>query len=480
MPGPRLSKSIARWVAVQPPRRANPLRRAIRSGYLLAILVAVAWLAWTAAVGNRTIYRAGPLAGVHQSFENQCHLCHQQNWQGLSRLAALDNSHTSTPNAACQSCHPSSAHVDHVLAAAHQCADCHREHRGAERLVRVDEQFCVECHGRQGTDQTPPRNFAREVPGFASHPQFAVFRSEDDEPPGAEHLVHTVAEIAQVEGNNHWADKAQLRFNHRAHMHPDGVLLPRNAADGETEQQREKLECKSCHQPDAERRYMRPIRYEEHCRRCHALEWTVEHGENESKQMTTLKLPHREPELVRGAIRQQLAQLVSAISDVRGQNGGATSNAVIEELLSTPGLPQPRPVLEGELAWVNQQLQRAEHAVFGHEAKGGCRFCHTVTHENAQWQIVPPAVPDRWLLHSRFDHQRHRTVSSCEHCHTVSASTSTVDILLPKIEVCQACHRPADGRGGGGARTDCVECHDYHGRQNEHTAKHASDSASRE
>jgi hypothetical protein len=40
--------------------------------------------------------------------------------------------------------------------------------------------------------------------------------------------------------------------------------------------------------------------------------------------------------------------------------------------------------------------------------------------------------------------------------------------LIPNRQVCLECHRPAAGSGSnakGGARFDCIECHQYHGTE---------------
>jgi predicted CXXCH cytochrome family protein len=76
--------------------------------------------------------------------------------------------------------------------------------------------------------------------------------------------------------------------------------------------------------------------------------------------------------------------------------------------------------------------------------------------------VAPTAIPTRWLPHSVFDHGTHRTLT-CTECHSKAAkSTDTVDVLMPEVKVCRACHSAA-----GGARTSCVECHLYHDKSQE-------------
>jgi hypothetical protein len=91
-----------------------------------------------------------------------------------------------------------------------------------------------------------------------------------------------------------------------------------------------------------------------------------------------------------------------------------------------------------------------------------CPYCHTVEKADPLPRIVPPKIPVRWLLHSSFDHRAHRPLA-CLACHVeAKKSTDTADVLLPKMVVCQECHRE-----GGGARAGCVECHLYHDRSKE-------------
>src|SRR5262249_52353867 len=69
-----------------------------------------------------------------------------------------------------------------------------------------------------------------------------------------------------------------------------------------------------------------------------------------------------------------------------------------------------------------------------------------------------------------FSHASHRAVA-CWECHpradprATDTSTQSKDVLVPGIDTCLKCHSPRQGSGAdatGGARTDCVECHQYH------------------
>jgi hypothetical protein len=136
---------------------------------------------------------------------------------------------------------------------------------------------------------------------------------------------------------------------------------------------------------------------------------------------------------------------------------------------------------------------RGEQMLFGREALGGCRLCHVVTGSSgeqqggtfsSEWEIVKPNIPERWMSRSRFSHDSHRFVS-CTACHyqdsasgpsrSVFESVDTSDVLMPSIAACRTCH--ADhatvplagvGRSSRGAASRCVDCHQYHHRENEH------------
>src|SRR5207244_802719 len=78
-----------------------------------------------------------------------------------------------------------------------------------------------------------------DVRSFAFHPEFKLWREGQPADPGT------------------------VRFSHAAHLAAEGV----RALGGKSV----KLDCASCHQPDADRRYMKSVNYEAHCAKCHPL-----------------------------------------------------------------------------------------------------------------------------------------------------------------------------------------------------------------
>lgn len=376
------------------------------------------WLALVAAlVVSLTIYLwrgnsafwSGPVSDVHASFAMDCNKCHTESWQPALRLAALDSGRHSVPNAACEACHQAGDHHPRLGETELACAACHQEHRADHPLTALADSQCVRCHGDLAAGSAEPLKFAASIHNFADHPEFTA-RS----------------------------DTGGVAFNHAVHLAPAGVL--------DAQRETVHLACADCHVAQPDGRYMAPINYEQHCQSCHPL----------SVDQLGI-VPHESPELVRGTLRERIAGLQLENTPEQPADG--------RPLLRV--LPKPAELTPAQEKSAAELRAAADHALFGLEAKGGCRYCHQVEIQNGAWQIVsgsPTAagaamIPDRWLTHAKFHHEQHRTIA-CEECHTVAASTKTTDVLLPSIDTCRKCH-------GTSAATmtvssDCVTCHDYH------------------
>jgi hypothetical protein len=92
---------------------------------------------------------------------------------------------------------------------------------------------------------------------------------------------------------------------------------------------------------------------------------------------------------------------------------------------------------------------------------------------------VPTNVPEFWYKQAKFNHAAHRMLE-CRGCHNVEKSTTADAVAIPNIENCRQCHGPAistpEGPRGG-ARADCVECHQYHNGDHPRTGKGAKERA---
>ncbi len=453
---PRTSKSLSSRIAPGLPLREGWMRRWRRWASWGLAGLAACWLLWETGSGNDRVYHAGTVSKSHQFIANDCARCHQTSWQSLRRLVTFNNSATSTPDEACIACHQGAPHNDHPAAQMMHCAHCHREHHGQEALAAVDDRFCTTCHANLGAGSAKPVDFAAHIDSFTEHPEFALFR---DDVPAADdgvsrHGVHRIAMRDTSTATAPWKDRTNLRFNHHKHLQPAdprGLPTPALHAGGVEIQPAgfEQLDCESCHAPDTAGQYFRPIDFEQNCRRCHPLEYdaTLQIGD---------ALPHRDPQLVRDVLRSRLAERFQELQRTAPQVTSSSDSA-----RTIPGVAAPRPLREGELAWVNERLAIAEHVVFGREAKGGCRFCHTLEETSTGLSVAPTDIPERWQPHARFNHERHRLLE-CTACHDrTRASITSADILIPHIAACRACHG-AESNQSGAASDRCVECHDYH------------------
>ena len=400
--------------------------------------------------GGNTVFQAAPVASVHSSFGTNCASCHDQSWAPAKRLTTLSDEHHSVSDDTCAKCHSAGPHAPFTLAEP-ACAACHQEHRSEKRLTDVADGACIRCHQDLTSTANAAASFSPKIrqfeAGTSGHPEFALLRSSV-ETIGPRHGVRTVAKyIDAADGRGKWVDRGVLKFNHRVHLDPAGVLNP--------DRKRTVMSCSSCHQSEHDGGYMKPIQYELHCASCHPLPLSGPFSE-------PTKLPHSSVEEVRGVIRERLARVIErALRD----------NPVVESHL--PRLPVPAWLSADQEQQLAAQMEIADHAVFGLEAKGMCRHCHHIDQRDGQWHVAVSnptvaddvtsgdMVPSRWMAHARFNHKSHRAVE-CAACHTAVESSETADILMPSINVCLACHGEGASTSSNHISADCVLCHTYH------------------
>jgi hypothetical protein len=439
-------KTLPRWIALDYFRRLRPLRGRRKWVTLAFFLSAGALAAWSVQPGHHWAHQAGPLSTAHAMFSDDCTRCHTISFQPLVRLVSGDAHARSTPDAACLQCHDGAVHHE-MQAHTFHCAECHREHRGKPALAEVANGRCTTCH--QDLRKDHPHTLFRDVADFAgNHPEFA--------------------RIARAE-----KDTTKLRFNHRYHLELDLQALREKGAQG-LAGYGDKLECVACHRPDAERRTMLPINYDRHCAQCHTL-WVPLAGQFQDPQAAKAAdefrrrpAPHKEPATVRAELRERLLAFVRDNPVALGRDAG-TKPAVLGR---TPA--------EKEWFWAKSQLQKAEDFLFTQQqlpraeqllwnGGGGCQHCHLEKGSRGPGGLpeyeptgIPKDAPRRWFEHSIFRHDAHRMLG-CVECHAqANRSEATGDLLLPAIATCHRCHTPK-----AGARTDCVECHQYHDRKKE-------------
>jgi hypothetical protein len=598
----QLSRDFSSRVEVNFHRHPNVFRRWMWVVSLALGTAAAGGLIWNAKYGRPEIYSGGRLSDNHRMFENRCEVCHRP-WSGpLERLASLgqDAHASSASDEQCLVCHAGPGHffsggsnlpweekstVAHLSQSHFQsCAACHREHHGAAELRQIAGASCVECHAdledsrvmaSQLESLTFQRRGAVKIEDFSGHPEFAMHELRTL-PPGASdggstgipasHGARSVLDYFQRpdEVAARWQDRGRLRFNHALHLRDAGVVDSR----GETHVLREN--CSSCHEPDEDRRYMRPIRYDKHCSSCHPLvfdpglvqdergeifslewesggsgrglirsrvdserTWGLEELRGASGRFRLLTAPHGRPVEVRGYLTDVYA------GELLG--GGGFSGSVVGGSVDVirPGRAnsgEGAQISPADRQRISAQVSKAEELVqssnfprgTGEEipglfrslgwlqGSGGCRYCHETDDGGLLGELdgelfvagaapLPairrPRLPERWYVHSEFNHDSHRMMT-CTDCHSgvgvdrspanagvgvraglgagldipsIFESRSTGDVLMPRLESCRQCHaeEPSAGVGLKNAGTECVTCHKYHQRQFEVERHHS-------
>lgn len=429
----RTTRSIAKRIDLGYFKREHPFRRAKRNFSILAALLAAAWPATLAFKDDETIYSGGPMSVRHSQVADSCRDCHRgdfaQRWLHPDRWQAdmdLD----------CLRCHPGPAHhlnqtgfLRGQMAAS--CSVCHQEHHGRPELSELKSEHCTQCHADlKRTAIAEPHSTRCLIKG--DHPFDVQITSFETDHPDFQLMVK------HAEGKA--ADPTKLAFNHYEHLVPDTdakrkafqeLLQPMSTRPGVGPGRVRgtlNLQCAFCHQPSGDGAYLKPVRYEQHCRECHPL--AVEIGDEAAR------VPHEAPDVVRHFLRSRFAAVLPEGEDLAikvfetestlydADPSACSKCHTLDMSDASPDLP---PVLEDTGIHRNRR---------GHEYEG---------------------EPRRWLVHSRFDHNAHRELR-CTQCHTATEqSRKTSDLLIPAMWLCKQCHSAQ-----GGARTTCVECHGFH------------------
>jgi hypothetical protein len=142
--------------------------------------------------------------------------------------------------------------------------------------------------------------------------------------------------------------------------------------------------------------------------------------------------------------------------------------------------------LPGTPADIDAKVAAAERYL---RETNACAKCHQLKMPDpspadfALPDVEPANIPQVWLRHARFDHAAHRHMS-CADCHAQAyppqgsgdppSPTPDQDVvMIAGRDVCLKCHSPGPAISApradrfasgapGGARFDCVECHQYH------------------
>jgi hypothetical protein len=436
-------KSLPPWEELDYHRRRRRLRVARLWVTLTCSLLAGGFVAWSAWPGNHAVHQASGLAVAHASFNQDCARCHDVAFQPVARLVSGDAAR-SVSNETCNSCHHGADHNPQQHFAP-DCVSCHREHRGKPVLSHVADAHCTDCHADLHRKDGQAPTVARVTAFATDHPEFAAAA------PGR-------------------LDESRLRFNHKFHLELDLKALREQGRNG-LDKYNDRLDCAACHQPDAARRYMQPIKYDKHCATCHTLSVQVAGRFDDPAANAALEAfrkqpaPHAEPPMVRAVLRERLVELVRRHPVVPAAPKPPDPTRFI------PG--QARALTESEWTWVKGRAGAAEEILFAEKelprlegrTESQCVHCHLTRpgpRSDGLPIYEPTRVPDRWMPKSVFRHDAHRMLD-CAQCHGQAlTSLHARDVLMPNRAACVQCHHPA-----GGARTDCFECHQYHDRKAE-------------
>lgn len=428
----RDQKSLPEWIEPDYFRRLRPLRRIRRWAIWVALFITVSVMAFAFGPRTRFWFQSRPVSTAHAMFNERCEACHVESFQTAARLVSFSRDVRSVHDETCQACHAGAPHHAGQSGDPH-CVACHTEHRGQPVLARVSDQDCTQCHANLSARTGQTYSITNAVTSFESnHPEFGGTGGAPSDP-------------------------GTVRFNHKKHLE----LTVKNVQGIDKDLLTRATQCAFCHEPDGNGRYMKPINYESHCKTCHPLGVSITGGvpaaaSTAAEAFRRTPALHKDPMLVRAELRERLVQMLSEYPALASSAPAAATERPI------PGSSGSAPAGEDDAPWVRAQLDHNESLLF--DGAGGCRYCHQVKTPRLRRQLPvyePSHIPARWLTKSVFAHQPHRLLA-CTECHDVKKSEQARDVNLPTMDSCRQCHRPT-----AGARTDCAECHRYHGSERE-------------
>lgn len=389
--------------------------------YLRTLVPSVSDAAWN----------SGELTAGHRYFSSDCNTCHQRAFRSVR-------------NSACLACHKDQPHhVDLAVQALprlteSRCASCHREHNGARALIQSNDRPCLDCHRR--IEEIAAKFKVAEVSGsFADgHPEFRatlVTAATDGAP--VKHRVRMDRPEALKERSN-------LYFPHQLHLDRYGLLV-RERRGGRSTEGKVVLSCASCHRPEPGGGRMAPIRFEQHCHRCHQLNFEMDDPERE--------VPH-------GNVRAVLKALKGYYALRTLEQAYPEPSAVEAPQRQRPGRESDVPVRREGIARASDQAQQVTRELFQFQA---CAKCHKVDLKESRASvgvdIAPVRIAQSWFPGARFNHGKHQTVV-CGHCHRAARSEESEDVLVEGIDTCRECHGGPKSKGK--VASTCISCHAFH------------------
>jgi len=385
-------------------------------------------------------WTSGHLSRAHQipDLNQNCQACHVEAFEMVQ-----DDS--------CLACHGETNH--HFDTKVHdvakldgsRCASCHIEHDEPTSIIRHDDKLCSSCHqdmaktGAVTTTLLDVDSFGKEQlsGGDVPHPSFKVSMLVPTDRADA-----MTWEIRRFSLADNPVEKSNLVFPHDLHLDPQGIDAPTGT---------EVLACNDCHVTDDAGELMRPVTMENNCRSCHTLVFDPSAPNRE--------VPHGDPDTVLLTLEEYYSR--EFLRDSLGRN--PTPQEVQEFMLRRPGRSVERRAEQAlTLASPWGKANSVAQEIF---EKTTCKTCHVVSIDESgeylsKWRVDPIRITEHWMPKSQFDHYSHRT-SDCSLCHNAANSDDSSDVLMPNLDLCEACHT--------GARThedktpsSCISCHQFH------------------
>lgn len=372
---------------------------------------------------------SGEISTPHKYFANDCQQCHQKPFKQVQ-------------DGACLTCHKSVA--DHFDTGKFQmakldsasCETCHKEHNGPKPITLRSQGFCSDCH--TGLTQLAKTDLLNAADFGTSHPQFRPTVITDPK-------QRTWTRIS-LNDKDKLKENSGLKFPHDKHLTDKngGVLAPEG---------RRLMKCADCHVVEPGGELMRPVKMEQHCAECHKLKFTRAAPER--------VVPHAKPHEVQEIIKDFYAR--AALSggfdgDKVDDQGRPAAEQVPDVVRRRPGTPLTEDQRRDAERWAIEKGKAATDQAFGVSI---CGSCHMVAKDaNEAWTIVGAQIAYRWMVKSKFNHDKH-ALMDCAGCHKAKESTKSEDVLMPGVENCQECHG-GEKAAANKIPSTCVDCHKFH------------------
>jgi hypothetical protein len=368
---------------------------------------------------NEDFFLAGPVNSVHASIANDCRACHTTLFRRV-------------PDEACIECHAVRRHTvesQHEVLGETRCAACHLEHNEPPQLVNQHQELCAGCHADlpAGVELQNAADFLDEHPDFKVNLKRPVKLEDGTTGWQVDHLPLAESAIA---------DLSNLKFNHKVHLDPDGIVTPKGTRV---------IECAECHSLEPGGARMQAISMDEHCSACHALAFDPDEP--------TRAVPHGDAD----AVVQALIEYYSA------RLLGSDPDAVTQRV-RRPGQRLSRTERDRVATEARTEALKVAEDLFERRA---CVNCHTVTRTDGEipWRVEPVQLTQLFFPHTSFSHASHDTdKKGCDNCHHATQSIDASDLLIPDIGVCRDCHGSgaAPRNSSTQVASTCVMCHDFH------------------